>query len=99
MIDTWISLDYVEENMLDTSITYWDHPSRTRYWENIYHHLDKNQNSGSNPKFDIANSLIQVSMTLFLLDSLSKQLSPHTLKEILVAKNDCHDLFLKCGVI
>ena len=81
MVDAWISVDYDEENMLKPSVPNWDHSSRTRYWENIYHYLDSNPSSAPDAKIDVANTLIQLSFDT-LLDSLSMSYNSHTLQEI-----------------
>ena len=41
-VDLWINANNVEDQMYRNraQVANWEHPSRTRYWQNIYHHLD-----------------------------------------------------------
>ena len=40
-VDLWINANNVEDQMYRNraQVANWEHPSRTRYWQNIYHHL------------------------------------------------------------
>ena len=81
MVDAWISVDYNEENMIKPLVPNWNHSSRTRYWENIYHYLDSNLNTAPDAKIDLASTLIRLSIDT-VLHSLSKSYKSHTLQEI-----------------
>ena len=55
-IDQWISANNNEDKIFQQKLDNWDHPSRIRYWQNIFHHLD------SSPLPDTA--VVEVSKTL-----------------------------------
>ena len=68
-IDQWNSANNDEDLISQQKLENWDHPSRTRYWQSIYHHLDLS------PPPDTA--VVEVSKTLCLIaiEDLLKELS------------------------
>ena len=66
-IDQWISADNDEDLISEQKLENWDHPSRVRYWQSIFHHLD------SSPAPDPA--VVEVSKTLsaIVIDDLLKE--------------------------
>ena len=66
-VDAWIIADHKEENMYKRSIPNWNHLSRTRYWQSMFHHLD------ITPKpdytmVDIAETLCRSACDVFLYE-------------------------------
>ena len=74
-IDQWISANNEEDEMSKQKLPSWDHPSRTRYWQSIFHHLD------SSPLPDIA--VVEISKVLcnVVIDDLLKEIVCQYLKE------------------
>ena len=67
-IDQWISANNEEDEMSKQKLPNWDHPSRTRYWQSIFHHLD------SSPLPDTA--VVEISKVLcnVVIDDLLKEI-------------------------
>ena len=73
-IDQWISANNNEDQIFQQKIDNWDHPSRIRYWQNIFHHVD------SSPLPDTA--VVEVSKTLssVVIDDFLKEVTKQGFK-------------------
>ena len=66
-VDLWVSADNKEDEMHQQTPENWDHPSRTRYWQSIYHHLDTSPKNDQ-AIVDVAKTLCAVAIDVFLKD-------------------------------
>ena len=68
-VDIWISANNKEDQMNQRSLINWDHPSRPRYWQNIYHYLDTSP-APNMAVVEIANTLLMITDDVFVKNSL-----------------------------
>jgi hypothetical protein len=69
-----------EENMYKQKVSNWEHSSRTRYWQSMFHHLDTSPEP-NHSMLDVTKSLCMLSIHEFLNDS-AQQYRFDQLKEI-----------------
>ena len=68
-VDIWINANNKEDKMNQNSLINWDHPSRPRYWQNVYHHLDTSP-APNMAVVEIANTLLIITDDVFVKNSL-----------------------------
>ena len=79
-VDLWMSAGNKEEDMQHQNLANWEHPSRTRYWQSVYHHLDTSPEP-DHAIVDVAKTLCEVSIDVFLKE-LPQQYNFDMLHEI-----------------
>jgi hypothetical protein len=84
--DLLINADNRNEKMEYHTPANWEHPSRTRYWQSVYHHLD------TSPQPDEATVNVAKTLCALAVDVFLKQFSPqyyfNKLQEITSYHND-----------
>ena len=73
-IDQWISANNNEDQISQQKLDNWDHPSRIRYWQNIFHHLD------SSPLPDTAVVEVSKSISFVVIDDQLKEVTSEGFK-------------------